>query len=188
MILPLLAFIYGCQTKLDIYHHRTQCENWYNPSSLCHLTKNITTNEWVAKDIGLYNIDYEWGYTYELLVERINMPTMFPGPPAIDYSVIKIISKTKEPSTTLFRIPIYHPKAIIKESAGNYRIDINRKQFICAEPSCTEMDNFITTDTPMLLEFRHDDNPVLPMVLMQVVCSASTPNTSDSCFANNILY
>ena len=177
-ILIITAFLTGCLQEKYINHYQTTCKG-YGPTHRCFTSKNNVSEEWTIFDgtiINYQSFNYEWGYVYKLGLVQVPMPfTAIADGPSAYYVFTGILEKNRQPSGTLFQIPVgqYESPDIVRNSDGTYTL-YGKTQFDCFDSVCAELDSLLGSNMAMLLEFMHQDNPALPFTLNRVSCSGST--------------
>jgi len=101
--------------QLKVAHYRVPCQG--EGVQLCYLiSKKGGETEFFYDSIE--GFEYEWGYNYEIVVEKIKIEEPMADASAFRYRLKRQISKKKVPADLRFELPLLVDNYRVVESAG----------------------------------------------------------------------
>ncbi len=139
------------EVVMEINHHRSTCVG--EGSMMCLLAKEEGQADWEFFYEVIEGFDYEWGYIYEIQVQK----SMVKNPPAdgssLAYKWIKTISKKEAPENETFTIS-YDSNLILEESKSFSVLGGPAISFT-SDPVKADFLNFKQKERPFEMTFRH---------------------------------
>ncbi|MCG8070216.1 MAG: DUF4377 domain-containing protein [Candidatus Thiodiazotropha taylori] len=151
-----------------IDHFKEQC-SLIPINGLCLRNRNSEESEW---DSGIHYIeyfDYEWGYRYTLFV-HVEEDTRDVDGMITEYKLLEVIEKRRAEPATLFDLVVPLHGYINKLEDQVYSLS-DEKEIVCSPEHCIVLDELISQQMHMLLEFTHQEDGE-PLLLTQIKCSA----------------
>jgi len=165
----------------DLYlnHYKSECGSF--ELTLCVQSRVAENDDWSFFYDRIEGFEYEWGFNYKIKVKIDDIDNPPEDSSSIKYTLLEIIEKIKEPTTSLFDVSVSRATGLlVKESENIYKI-YNDKEIECLDSGCEIIDSLIAQDIAILLEFKHQIDTAAPLELTQVKCSASRESFRDSC-------
>ena len=183
----LLLITSGCGNSSDssktaelyLNHYKSECNSF--ELAMCLQSRINENDEWSYLNNPIEGFDYEWGYNYKVRVKIEEIDNPPEDASSLTYTLLEIIEKIKEPTTTLFNVAVSRTNGLIeKESEKIYTI-YNDKEIECIDADCETIDSLIAQDKAILFEVKHQTDTEGPLLLEQIKCSSSRDSFRDSC-------
>jgi hypothetical protein len=161
-----------------IDHYKLLCNT--SVPAMCYRSRESIDTNWVSEIHGIQHFDYEWGYTYKILVHVYinNDPDLVANSPR--YTLLEVIEKERVAPNTLFDIAIPRHSYIYTSDDNKYYLS-EEKEFICSDENYAALDTLISQKTDILLEFSHQAQSDAPLLLTQIKCSAPAESFDEDC-------
>ncbi|WP_419812798.1 DUF4377 domain-containing protein [Bacterioplanoides sp.] len=194
-LLVLITFLVGCGSgssssgsdrsaqvedtqTLFVDHHKSECTGV--ATYLCLRVRNSPDDEWRYFYSSIQGFEYQPGYNYQLkvAVEAVETPPADSSGRA--YSLVEVLSKTKEPAETVFDISVSESERFVKLSENIYQL-YNDQTVQCDAALCSILDDLLIQKMAMLIELKHAEQADQPMMLSQIKCSAAELAFAEAC-------
>jgi len=186
-LLISLLILVGCyhddktlvSSDLYINHYKSECGS--RIMALCLQSRVSENDTWTNFYDPIIGFEYEWGYNYQLKVSIENIENPPQDSSSLKYTLLEVVEKEKESTTSLFDISVSRISGLIsKESNNVYKIYAD-KLITCVTIDCATIDSLMLQDMAILFEFKHQSDPLDPLVLTQIKCSSSRESFRNSC-------
>jgi hypothetical protein len=187
-ILCCFLFLNGCdlsdnESDIEEYdktiyidHFKSMCV--ISIPVLCYRYRHNEESEWSPRIHDIQGFDYEWGYRYTLFVHVEEDTRDFVGV-TTDYELLEVVEKRRVESATLFDFAIPLHGHISKSDDQSYTLS-DEKEFVCSSEHCAALDELMSQEMCMLLEFAHQEDGE-PLLLTQIKCSAPYDSFDTDC-------
>ena len=159
--------------KMRVNHYQQPVNNqefYYGLSFFIQEGDEIGNDKWYGFSNVISGFDYELGYVYEIDVQKKHIENPMIDRPNVDYSLIRILSKTKVPQETTFDIAL-----TIKYSNG-FETLVNNKtskfsllggtEIDCGN-LCDLLDEKINNQTGLVGTFVHIDDKTIRLISLK---------------------
>jgi len=159
--------------KMRVNHYQQPVNNqefYYGLSFFIQEGDEIGNDKWYGFSNVISGFDYEIGYVYEIDVQKKHIENPMIDRPNVDYSLIRILSKTKVPQETTFDIAL-----TIKYSNG-FETLVNNKtskfsllggtEIDCGN-LCDSLDEKINNQTGLVGTFVHIDDKTIRLISLK---------------------
>lgn len=157
--------------KMRINHYQQPANNYeffYGLSFIVQEGSEIGNTKWYGFSGRISGFDYELGYTYDIIVQKKRIKNPMIDMPDTEYSLFKILSKTKVPDDTTFDIELaikfpngYEPLVTLNEES---EFTLLGKTVIDCGELCGELENYLENETGMVGTFRHIDAETIQLL------------------------
>lgn len=169
---------------LVINNYKVECTSLR--IDLCLQLKVKGSRNWEEYAADIKNFTYDWGYDYELEVTYEDISPTPEDRPKREYTLSKLIAKTKAPDTDLFKLTVSRDKTanLIKKSSTTdsvYRI-YNEIDVRCdPEVECTTLKENITQDNAIKFILSHNSDLNNPLDISSIACSSARSSFKTDC-------
>lgn len=128
--------------------------------------EEIGSRKWSFNNAPILNFDYEWGYRYELIVNKQKVDPPIIDYPKYEYELIKVVSKKKVERDETFRIHIYPQTLTENKKEGFLLLDSVGIdcQKLCNELADIQRKNISATGT-----FQHQSEKKISLVSLEII-------------------
>lgn len=187
--LGCFIFLNGCDLSDDesdiekydktiyIDHFKSQC-SLIPIDGLCLRNRHSVESEWSAGIQHIKHFNFEWGYRYTLFV-HVEEDTRDVDGVTVDYELLEMIEKRSVEPSTLFDFATPLHGSISPSDDQSYFIS-GEKEFVCSPENCMALDELMSQQMDLLLEFTHQDDGE-PLLMTQIKCSAPYDSFRTDC-------
>ncbi len=147
--------------------------------------------------VGIGDFEYEWGYTYELVIKETKPDPDLQDAPALFRDLVEVVSKERVAPGTTFETRLETVLPVRDIGEGMSRQIITReapdlfaffkgiysyedadfgREFTCEPALCEEMSDLVGQELELTLRFAHPETPNQPLVLEQIVSTEALPD------------
>jgi len=156
--------------RMRVNHYQQPVNNqefFYGLSFIVQEGDEIGNDKWYGFSNIISGFDYELGYVYDIDVQKKHIENPMIDGPTVEYSLIRILSKTKVPQETTFDIAL-----TIKYSNG-FETLVNNKTFkfsllggtdIDCGNLCDSLEEKINNQTGLIGTFVHIDYKTIRLI------------------------
>lgn len=164
----------------EINHYRYACQG--EGTFMCLLEKQAGREDWYFLYGGVIGFDYQWGYTYKLLVEERPVEEPLADGPSVEYHLKQVLTAHEASASEEFEVSILKAHHLLqKQSPGNYLLGWE-KAFTCYGELCDSVDAIMAQEMSMLAVFTHREDKNAPLQLQRILCSDIGSAYYTSCF------
>jgi len=182
-----LLIIGGCaqdsgNSRIEIFyinHYKAECHGL--ELRLCLQTRRNQNDEWTFFHSAIAGFDYEWGYAYKIEVDTETIINPPQDSSSKRYTLLNVIEKVKEPTTSIFDISVSRAGALINIATANHYEMYADKKIMCLDADCAIIESLLVQDLAILFEFRHQLDSPGPLIVSQIKCSSSRDTFRDAC-------
>lgn len=169
-IIFISSVFFSCQEnqneilELRVNNHKEIGYGFIGPRSLymVQIEEEIGGEEW-SRTFGIEDFDYEWGYTYDILVAKKYYKEELMDAPSFRYIFLKELSREKAKEGSQFDLILQRTyddgtvESFVEGSKENGFSILGRKSFICAD-MCVQLENQSGTYTVLkgVFEFTEE--------------------------------
>lgn len=148
-----------------VHHFMIECTGL--SLRLCLLVKETGPSDFEYLYDTPRGFDYEWGYTYELIVEERSIDEPAADQSSISRTLREIVSKEAVPLGTTFQLFLTAGyERIVETSSGVFEF-YGAREFTCPENlPCDELRALIDQGAGVSYDFEHPANPQDPLLLL----------------------
>jgi hypothetical protein len=166
---------------LRIKPYKMECEGFY--LTQCYMVSDAqqSTAHYFYDQIEGFN--FEWGYSYELLVRVTSEPVAWADASDKNFSLVEIISQSQYLAVENFDyIARYADNSISKIAPGTYEL-VGGQLMTCESEICASIDSALEQNHSALLSLQYGELPGDSLKLLSVDCVESPMAFNDSCLA-----
>lgn len=174
-------------TTLLVSHYKVECTAL--KIDLCLQIKTKGSSElWKEYAADIKKFGYEWGNDYEIEVTYVDQDPAPKNAPRREYTLVKTLSKTKVPTTSLFVLNVSRKTSkdlIIKSNTDNsiYRIynDIDIKCDTNENNKCSIIEDNIKQDNAIKFVLSHNAASNKPLDISSIACASARKSFKTDC-------
>ena len=168
-MLLLIAMFAACgdgsrEFSLFVQHYRTEC--WGPSLRLCYLVREQGASEFGLGYDPIDGFEYEWGFTYELVVEEHPVDEPLADGPSAILVFREVVSREAVPAGTTFQLSLTAGEGrIVEVLRGTFEFYAERRFSCVSSKACNDLRAPVNQGGVIVFEFEHPSQPTAPLIL-----------------------
>lgn len=161
-----------------IQANKAECQGF--SLSQCYLIQSEDMQEAEYFYDQIHGFEYEWGHSYELLIDVSQADSSSPGQTK-HYSLNSIVSKSEYREVAIFEYVIRYGESSVENIAvGQYQLP-GGPIFNCGSEQCSDLEAVLVQDKSAVIVFEFGESTRDPLIMNSVACSSAYDSFDEAC-------